>query len=99
VTKTIRILEIDGGGIRGIFSAQFMKLFCAQAGIVNIWQAFDIIVGTSIGGISALGYAKGLTPDDILELLISKGPDIFTYKVPPAYITTAKGPVDSATLG
>jgi patatin-like phospholipase/acyl hydrolase len=75
--RTIRILELDGGGIRGIFSNKFMELFCQQAGISDVYSSFDIIVGTSIGGIAALGYANGLTPTQVLNLLVTNGPLIF----------------------
>lgn len=90
--KTVRILALDGGGIRGIFSAQFMKTFCSQAGITNIWQEFDIITGTSIGGVLALAYANGLSPSDILNLLIDNGPMIFN-----GYF--GLGPAGTASLG
>lgn len=77
--KTVRILSLDGGGIRGIFTNTFMKLFCQQADIPgnDVWKYFDIITGTSIGGISALGYANGLSPTDLVNLLVDNGPTIF----------------------
>jgi predicted acylesterase/phospholipase RssA len=77
--NTIRVLSLDGGGIRGIISATFLELFCTQAGIPEdkLWQTFDIITGTSIGGIQALGYALGFTPTYLKNLLLNKGPTIF----------------------
>lgn len=81
--STVRILEIDGGGIRGLFAAYFMQMFCEQAGITNVWKYFDIIIGTSIGGISALAYANGLSPSDLINLLITNGPLIFPYSTFP----------------
>jgi uncharacterized protein len=49
--RNIRILSLDGGGMKGLFSATFMKRFCQDAGIdpTKIWDYFDIIAGTSIG--------------------------------------------------
>jgi predicted acylesterase/phospholipase RssA len=84
-SRTIRVLSLDGGGIRGIISATFLELFCIQAGIPpdQLWKSFDIITGTSIGGIQALGYAKGFTPTYIKQLLITNGPLIFNTGIPP----------------
>ncbi len=50
-----KILSIDGGGIRGIVPAQVLIWLEAQIGL-PIADAFDLIVGTSTGGISPLVY-------------------------------------------
>lgn len=94
--KIVRVLELDGGGIRGIFSMQFLQQFCQIAGINQITDAFDVICGTSIGGICALGLASGQTPTQLLNILISQGSSIFTYTWGPI---PTQGPVGSATLG
>ena len=72
--KNYRVLSFDGGGMKGLFSAYFMKQFCQDAGIPGnkIYEHFDIITGTSIGGIQALGYAIGLSPDDMINFFLDK---------------------------
>jgi predicted acylesterase/phospholipase RssA len=79
--KTIRILSLDGGGMRGYLSATFLKRFCLDAGIKpnRMFDSFDIITGTSIGGIQALGYTYGQSPDDMLQFFATKGASIFYY--------------------
>lgn len=79
--KTVRILSLDGGGMRGYLSATFLKRFCVQAGIPanQLFNSFDIITGTSIGGVQALGYAYGKSPDEMLQFFSSKGASIFYY--------------------
>jgi predicted acylesterase/phospholipase RssA len=79
--KTVRILSLDGGGMRGYLSATFLKRFCVQAGIAanQLFNSFDIITGTSIGGVQALGYAFGKSPDEMLQFFSSKGASIFYY--------------------
>lgn len=79
--KTVRILSLDGGGMRGYLSATFLKRFCVQAGIAanQLFNSFDIITGTSIGGVQALGYAYGKSPDEMLQFFSSKGASIFYY--------------------
>jgi len=81
-TKTVRILSLDGGGMRGYLSALFMERFLTQAGIsqAEVWKNFDIIAGTSIGGIQACGYANGLSPADLKTFFITKGQWIFTIR-------------------
>lgn len=61
--KVVRILQLDGGGIRGIISMQFLKMFCQQAKIQNPLDYFDVITGSSIGGICGLGLGVGKKPD------------------------------------
>ena len=79
--QTVRILSLDGGGMRGYLSATFLKRFCVQAGIPpnQLFNSFDIITGTSIGGIQALGYAYGQSPDNMLQFFATQGPNIFYY--------------------
>ena len=76
---TVKILSLDGGGMRGYLSATFLKRFCTQAGIDKLSDSFDIITGTSIGGIQALGYAYGKSPDEMLQFFANKGSSIFNY--------------------
>lgn len=78
--NTIRVLSLDGGGMRGIFEAKFMEQFVQLWGIQpdEIWKYFDVICGTSAGGLQALGYANGLTPTDMLNFFVEDGPWIFS---------------------
>lgn len=77
--KTVYIVAFDGGGVRGKISARLFERFCQDANInpTQIYNRFDLILGTSIGGIQALGYAYGLSPTQMLSLIDNKGPDIF----------------------
>lgn len=71
-----RILSIDGGGIKGVFPAAFLTSL-EQALGTPIVDQFDLIAGTSAGGIIALGLALGLSPQEILEFYKNYGPSIF----------------------
>lgn len=72
----VRILSIDGGGIRGIIPAMTLQ---ALLGKTKAQDAFHIIAGTSTGGIIAAGLAKPnpLDLDDILGLYVDHGYEIF----------------------
>ncbi len=48
-----RILTLDGGGQRGIMQTYFMALMEERTG-QPIWKLFDLIAGTSAGGMGAL---------------------------------------------
>ncbi len=80
MSKHVRILSLDGGGMKGLFSSYFMQRFCEDAKIPQdgIGEYFDIIAGSSIGAIMGSAYAVGKTPQDNIDLFINKGPKIFT---------------------
>jgi hypothetical protein len=71
-----RILTIDGGGIRGTFPAAFLANLEEDLD-EPIGRYFDLIAGTSTGGIIAIGLALGLRAADILKVYEDKGPAIF----------------------
>jgi patatin-like phospholipase/acyl hydrolase len=71
-----RILSIDGGGIRGALPASFLATLEDSLGR-SVADYFDLIVGTSTGGIIALGLGAGLTANEILSFYESHGPRIF----------------------
>lgn len=72
-----RILALDGGGIRGLFSAAFLAHIEQHTG-KSLVNHFDLIVGTSTGAIIALGLAGGLSADQILDFYKEEGPRIFS---------------------
>jgi len=71
-----RILCIDGGGIRGTFPASFLAKL-EQHLDHPIGSYFDLIAGTSTGGILAIGLAMGLRASVLLDLYGKRGPEIF----------------------
>ena len=71
-----RILALDGGGLRGIFTAAALtEMDCAFG--PSFMNSFDLIVGTSTGGIIALGLAAGRTCGQMLEFYQEAGEEIF----------------------
>lgn len=71
-----RILCIDGGGIKGACPASFLSSLEADLP-EPIGRYFDLIAGTSTGGILAIGLALGLKAEELFSLYETKGPDIF----------------------
>lgn len=72
-----RILCIDGGGIIGTFPAAFLAALEEHVD-PPIGRYFDLIAGTSTGGIIAIGLALGLSAAEILEFYERDGPRIFS---------------------
>jgi patatin-like phospholipase/acyl hydrolase len=73
-----RILSIDGGGIRGIFPAAILaELERRYAGGDSIASRFDLVAGTSTGGILGLGLAAGYTAAELRDLYVNRGHEIF----------------------
>jgi len=78
--NTIRVLEIDGGGTKGYLSANFLEKFVQLWGIEQNALAanFDVICGTSVGGLLAVAFALGYGAPDILPFFTVQAPYIFT---------------------
>lgn len=76
ITKRFQILSLDGGGIRGLFSAAVLAAIEEDLSI-NIIDHFDLIAGTSTGGIIAIGLGLGMRPREIVEFYLREGPKIF----------------------
>ncbi|WP_370881772.1 patatin-like phospholipase family protein [Catenuloplanes nepalensis] len=74
-----RILSISGGGVRGVFSASFLEHLESDLG-TQCNRNFEIITGTSTGGIIALALAAGIPAREIATLYRQHGEQIFQPK-------------------
>lgn len=87
MSRLVRILSIDGGGIRGIIPAMVLARIEAQTQ-KRISELFDLIAGTSTGGLLALGLTKprkGTTKpqykaEELVGLYEQEGSIIFSPK-------------------
>lgn len=70
------VLSLDGGGIRGIGTLVMLSMLEMKTG-KRANEMFDLIVGTSTGGISALLLSEGRTATEVLNLYFDKGNQIF----------------------
>lgn len=86
MSQKFRILSIDGGGIRGIIPAMVLSEIERRTG-KPVCELFDLIAGTSTGGILALGLTKPRPDDmsrpqyaakDLLRLYETEGHRIFS---------------------
>lgn len=74
-----QILALDGGGIKGLFSAAVLAKLEEKLQ-VRIVDHFDLITGTSTGGLIALGLGLGMRPQEIVQFYIREGPAIFSNR-------------------
>ena len=84
MAERVRVLSIDGGGIRGIIPAIALAELEARAG-KPVAELFDLIAGTSTGGIIALALARpgedgapAWSAATLVELYEREGPSIFS---------------------
>ncbi|MBU2575294.1 MAG: patatin-like phospholipase family protein [Elusimicrobia bacterium] len=86
--RPFRVLSLDGGGMRGLYTACLLdhlsSRFAQQRNTkpLDIGKGFDLIVGTSTGGILACALAKGVPISEITSLYRKEGPQIFVDPMP-----------------
>lgn len=80
---SVRLLCLNGGGARGLFTisvlAEIERIIASRTGNQNIKSGdyFDLITGTSIGGILALGLAAGKSARELEAVFFERAPKIF----------------------
>lgn len=74
--ESFQILALSGGGYRGLYTATILAEIERELG-GPIARHFDLIAGTSIGGILALAIANEIPASDLVEMFVRKGRDIF----------------------
>jgi patatin-like phospholipase/acyl hydrolase len=73
--KKFRILSLDGGGFKGLYTAKVLCELEKRFGKVS--ETFNLLCGTSTGGIIALGLGLGRSAEDIVDYYLKYGPMIF----------------------
>ena len=87
---TFRVLSLDGGGIRGFYSAVLLhelakriaKQHSQPAERLDVGRGFDLIVGTSTGALLAAALAAGVPLEDVIALYQEKAGAIFRDPTP-----------------
>jgi len=89
----MKILSIDVGGVRGIIPARIFQEIEDRTGKYSA-ELFDVVTGTSTGGLLALGLAKAnqqggsaLFAKDILDVYMNRSKEIFA---PPSILWKIK---------
>jgi uncharacterized protein len=93
VGAPFRVLALDGGGMRGFFTARVLEGLVERAGgdpwATDLGAAFKLIVGTSTGSLLATAIAMGIPLPRIASLFREKGSSIFPRPAPFGWRTLA----------
>ncbi len=87
-TQPYRVLSLDGGGMRGVYTASYLgaagRAFALRRGgdQLDIGKAFNLIVGASTGAIVGAALAAGIGLDRVAHLYRAHGRAIFRRRVP-----------------
>jgi uncharacterized protein len=79
MTKPFKILAIDGGGIKGLYSAKILEHLENRFNC-SISDHFDLICGTSTGGLIGLALAMKIPASKISEFYEQYGKVIFPHR-------------------
>lgn len=71
-----RILSLRGGGIRGLSTAVILARIERETG-KQIHELFDLVAGTSVGGILAAAVSIGISGQELVDFFHREGPKIF----------------------
>ncbi|MGB6761149.1 patatin-like phospholipase family protein [Mycobacterium sp.] len=81
-----KLLALDGGGIRGVITLEVLlrleSMLAEQLGAGDdfvLGDYFDYIGGTSTGAVIATGLAKGLRVEQLLDLYVTRGEEMFDH--------------------
>jgi patatin-like phospholipase/acyl hydrolase len=76
--QPFRILSLDGGGIKGIFPAAILSELEGTLPPGHLLhEYFDLVAGTSTGGILAMGLGCSIQARLLLDLYLKKGARLF----------------------
>lgn len=89
-TNNLNMLILPGGGIKGYMTALTTQAICKEFNIKeeNFIDDYDVIGGTSIGGILAIALICGITPSKLVLLFEKNKHRIFNKDWTPSWIVT-----------
>lgn len=79
--KEFKILSIDGGGIKGLYSSKILQHLEEQAQS-PLSDYFDLISGTSTGGLIAMALSLKIPAENLVKFYKEEGPLIFKNTLP-----------------
>jgi uncharacterized protein len=85
--KPYRVLSLDGGGMRGIYTAAFLDRLVTQfartrgAESLDLGKGFDLITGTSTGAIVGCALSVGRPMGEIVKMYRDHGRQIFPHRI------------------
>jgi uncharacterized protein len=93
--RRFQVLALSGGGFRGLYTAKILADLEKEIG-APIATRFDLVTGTSIGGILAIAIALRIPAQTMVDLFVNHGSEIFKRRWSLAGIV--RSPYSSAPL-
>lgn len=78
-SRKFKVISIDGGGIKGLYLSKILEHFEERFNC-RIADYFDLICGTSTGGLIALGLSLRIPVELISSLYYKRGKQIFPHR-------------------
>jgi uncharacterized protein len=91
MSKPFRVLSLDGGGIRGLYTAALLQQLTVRIARLtpgapeerlDLGEKFDLIAGTSTGSIIAVALAAGVPTEEVVEMYRRESARIFQSPMP-----------------
>jgi len=80
--RPFHVLSLSGGGFLGLYSAVVLEGLERRAGL-PLARCFDLVAGTSIGGVLAIALAFELPMAQLVQLFVQHGPNVFSDRALP----------------
>ncbi len=77
--RPLRVLSLSGGGFLGLYTAVVLEGLEERAG-EPLARRFDLLAGTSIGGLLALALAFEVPVSRIVAIFVEHGPEVFSSR-------------------
>jgi uncharacterized protein len=96
--RDLRVLSLAGGGFLGLYTAVVLEALEARSG-GPLARRFDLIAGTSIGAVLALGLAFEVPMSRLVSLFKERGPAVFSSRALPSGTVTRLLDLSRSVLG
>jgi len=96
--RPLRVLALAGGGFLGLYTAVVLEALEARAG-VPLARRFDLLAGTSIGGVLALALAFEIPMSRLVCLFRDHGPAVFSSRALPRGTVSRLRDLSRSVLG
>jgi len=93
-----RVLSLSGGGYLGLYTAVVLADLEAQVG-EPLGRRFDLIAGTSVGGLLAMALAFEVPMAHIVRLFVERGEEVFSSRRLPGGTVTRLLDMTRSVLG
>jgi len=94
----MRILALAGGGYLGLYTAAVLAELEARGG-EPLGRRFDLIAGTSVGGIAALALAFEVPMARVVRMFAMRGTEVFSPRARPRGTVTRLLDLSRSVLG